>query len=501
LAPVENTKCSSTGLAPEQSAINEKKNNLFLFSHRKIIYPSLLLLILVCGYFLWRARTGQFILSQWWSISPFYLYAYLGVLFLTGLLIFSHLKTYRRLPIENAKSIKQQPAIRHPSNRVGIILLIIILVSLLSHLALPLVYQAGCGGDKWRHLAAEQWLSEGKVYAPAIFGQDKVEWQSFGPIKIPAVLLTGNKTSYAGMWGLTMAISWISGLPLFYVDLWLGLLLWSIFLPLLLYLLAGYFWRNKRWRCLLAFIPILFYPIQFYGGLTLPVSFSFLWFLWVIILFCEYLRVNYCSAEKRNRYLNWVMLISIFSLYFGYVLYLILGLEILLIAWLIKRLVRPSTLVKKQFYKRGRKLKLMIVLILCLIIFSISLPLLDTGYHYSHFKSDINLKYLLKSTGDFINRLVFGQGIFLQSKFVEQDGLIYMNNQEMQQSSQLVNFIPWPFLLTPLVWLFVIWGIIKIKRMRYPRIGYLLFIFLCLTLINQFIGANLMEGSHLFTKR
>lgn len=82
------------------------------------------------------------------------------------------------------------------------ILFIIIAHSFLLHAYLPAVYETGFGGDKWRHLASENYIMTGEVYQPSLLG--KVEYAKFGPFKLPAVLISGNKTSYGQQWALTI---------------------------------------------------------------------------------------------------------------------------------------------------------------------------------------------------------------------------------------------------------------------------------------------------------
>ncbi|MDD5626224.1 MAG: hypothetical protein PHG83_03595, partial [Patescibacteria group bacterium] len=150
----------------------------------KFIFVLFGLAYIFCWFLLFRARTGADIRSPWTVIHPFYLYGWLFIIFIIGLLIFSkcRLKTF---------------------------LFFIILTSLLLHSYLLVTYQTGFGGDKWRHLGAEQWLMDGHIYTPALFGE-QISYKQLGPIKIPEVFIAGNKTSYANMWGMTIALSWLT---------------------------------------------------------------------------------------------------------------------------------------------------------------------------------------------------------------------------------------------------------------------------------------------------
>ena len=98
-------------------------------------------------FFIFHARTGVYILSPWDALSSFTLMLFFVITFLVVKMIFSN------------KSI-------------GLVLAVIILFSYMTHMYLPVVYETGFGGDKWRHLGAEVWVQEGNIYTPSIWGQE-----------------------------------------------------------------------------------------------------------------------------------------------------------------------------------------------------------------------------------------------------------------------------------------------------------------------------------------
>ena len=202
---------------------NQKENNISeIFENKKIsklFFISFLILYLLSFYLLFQARTGKFILSPWEVIQPVYIYIF-------GLLCFLVLRFIL---------LKQDWRLS---------LLFIILLSILLHSYLPIVYQTGFGGDKWRHLASEKWLQEGNIYSPALFGEE-IQWQKIGPIKIPAVFIIGNKSSYASQWALTSVFSWIFKIDVFWIDLLLGLILCSLFIPIFFFLFDNFLQMEK----------------------------------------------------------------------------------------------------------------------------------------------------------------------------------------------------------------------------------------------------------------
>ena len=125
-------------------------------------------LALIAVNVLFYARTGDYILSPWYKIHPLYSYLFIALSFFCLLVIFSKCK-------------------------LRTILLVIILHSFLLHSYLPIVYETGFGGDKWRHVAAEKWLDQGKIYSPSLFGEEERSYVGIGPFAIPEVFVVGNQ--------------------------------------------------------------------------------------------------------------------------------------------------------------------------------------------------------------------------------------------------------------------------------------------------------------------
>jgi len=440
----------------KESSLQEIKNNWGI-NFPKFFYPLFFICYLLAFIFLFRARTGKFILSPWTVISPFYLYLWMIIAFITGVMIFSREKTIK-------------------------ILFFIILASILLHAYLPIVYQGGFGGDRWRHIAAEKWLMEENIYSPALF-EKKIQLQQIWKIKIPKVFVVGNKTSYSNMWGLAIALSWLLNINIFSIDLLLGFLLSSIFLPLLLFKFGQFFCKRKQFLLLLSFIPSCFFPFQFYGSITIPNTFGFLVFLFSLILFLSL--INKESVRKRNKILFFFFLLIL--LYFNYILYLFIFLELSFLLWLF----RTSSI------KRKRKI---ILVIFCLFFLIFFIPLLDTFNGFSHF-NPVNIKEISKRLIDFSKRLLISQAIFPRIFQMEQDNWLYMEKGLTLNRSTLTNLLPWSYVLTPIFWLFLIYGIYKLKEIKEKEIAYLLIIFLFIILANQFIASYFMKGNHIFSKR
>ena len=444
---------------PEQISLeSEIKTEEATVKLKKIVYFIWVIVFVFSLFLLFYARTGEYIRSPWTVIHPLYIYAWLGLIIFLGLLVFSKIR------------------LKH-------FLLILILTSLLFHAYLLIPYQAGFGGDKWRHIGAEKMLMQGKVYEPVLFGEN-VSYAQLGPLKIPEVLVAGNKTSYANMWGLTIALSWLTGIDIFYLDLVLGFLLFSIFLPFLLLKFGLFFSRKKEFLFLFILMPFCFYPFQAYGSITVPMTFSFLLFLFSLIFINKYL-----TQKNHSPKLLLALIFLIPFLYFSYLVYLILFLQILVLAILIKNI----KLNKKVF------IPVLIVFFLILLIF---IPALETYNHYSWLKTETPLK---EQAGEMIKEfpvsLLFSKAIFPRIYGLEQDNWLYATINRDLSRSALFDVLPWVFILTPLVWLLVIFGFIQFRKLRDSNLGMLFGLMLVVVLINQMISSYFMEGNHLLSKR
>lgn len=390
---------------------------------------------LLAFFLLIKARTGENLVSPWQVISPYYLYLWLVISFFTALFVFSRKK-------------------------IITILLIIILSSLLLHAYLPIVHENNFGVDRWRQLGAERRLIFGQIESPSLFGE-KIKYKKIGPISLPEVFFTANKLSYASNWGLTIGLSWLTSIDIFYLDLFLIFILWSIFLPILTFKLVDLIFDNKKIALLTAFCTLIPFPFQTDGAITLPKTVSFLFFIFALIIILKYLK-----GEKK---LLPFVIFLFFLLYFHYLLFLILTLEIFVFGLILK------TQPKKLWFKK-------IILIFLFIVFSLSLVFLDRLSQTSFFQykiSEIFQIFPLKIK-DFIKKIILGQ-------------YFYSFNQNQALFPLSFNLI---FII--LAWFLVIIGLIKGWK---KNLGKLLGIFLIILIFNQFFSVSLMKNYRLLARR
>ncbi|HPO11128.1 MAG TPA: hypothetical protein PLM63_00895 [bacterium] len=211
------------------------------------------------------------------------------------------------------------------------ILLVIILASFVLHSNIPILYQKGNGGagDRYRFLANEEILRDGDAVKPILIGdKDSIDYKNIGNIKIPEVLVSGNKQSYGNKWGIDIILSYILNKDLIQIDTWIVYILWSIFIPIIFYNLFKVFNNsNDKLALLFSASPLLLNVFQFNGSVSYPISINFIIFIFFFFLFLNKIKEKK-SIDKEKIILG--ALITII-LYFNYIVFLFIWLIFLFI--------------------------------------------------------------------------------------------------------------------------------------------------------------------------
>ncbi len=205
------------------------------------------------------------------------------------------------------------------------ILLFIILVSFVLHSNIPILYQKGNGGagDRYRFLANEEILKDGDPVKPILIGdKNNIDYKKIGGIKIPEVLVSGNKQSYGNKWGIDIILSYILNKDLIQIDTWVVYILWSIFIPIIFYNLFKLFNNNDKLAMLFSASPLLLNVFQFNGSVSYPISINFIIFIFLFFLFLNKIKEKK-DIDKEKIILG--ILITIF-LYFNYIVFLFIWL-------------------------------------------------------------------------------------------------------------------------------------------------------------------------------
>lgn len=439
------------------------------------------------AFFIFHSRTGVYILSPWAALSSFTLMLFFGLVFLLGYMVFTR-------------------------GSVKLVLGLIILFSYLSHAYLPVVYETGFGGDKWRHLGAEEWLQEGNIYTPSIWGEERSNIY-FGPIAVPEALVAGNKTSYASQWASTIFLSESLGVSLFWVDLLLVFALWSLFLPLILYWFGRLVFdegpppgpllgkEGERIGLLFAFLPTLFYTFQSEGAITIPVSFGHLFFFFVLLVWAHY------ATEGRRSTLVAASFFS-FAFYWGYILnFFALALfGILAVGW------RKLFMERNHWYKlklkfgfSDRRIALRDKTIFGLLVIAsvFAIPFLELFQGLSSYApGSLSIPGVIDALADAFGRLSGFIGIVVPPDFIDQGNFLYNQSKESLSRLPLFSYRIVPFIVSMGAWLVICWALYRLlRRKRERRVIVLLAVLFGVTLGAYFISWSFTEGVHILARR
>jgi hypothetical protein len=426
-------------------------------------------------FFIFHARTGVYILSPWDALSSFVIMLFFVLTFLVVRMIFSY-------------------------RGIGLVLTVIVLFSYMTHLYLPAVYETGFGGDKWRHLGAIEWLQEGNVYTPSIWGENRSNIH-FGPIGVPEALVAGNKTSYAGQWSVTIFLAESLAIDMFWIDLLLVFLLWSLFLPLILYQFGKLLFENERLGLLFAFLPTLFYTFQSEGAITIPVSFGHLFFFFVLLTWMYYVK------EGKRATLVAASTFSVFF-YWGYILnfFVLIGIGILSYAY------RRLFLEKSHWYKFKLKFgfsdtrlairdKTIFAMLIVVSLFAI--PFLEVFQGLSgYLPGSVSAVGLLDAFANSFGRLSGFIGVIVPPDFIDQGNFLYNQTKESLSRLPLFSYRVVPFVVSMLVWTIIIWGMYRLlKKYQDNKVLVFLVVLFGISLGSFFISWSFTQGVHILARR
>ena len=371
-------------------------------------------------------QTGNYLSSPWQVLPLEYLFLILVLLIIVFSLVFS-------------------------KKKVWLILVSIIIASFLMHSYL-LVYADGFGGDRWRHLGAENRILSEMVYQPTLL-TNNIWYKAVLGVNIPRALIAGPKISYGFEWSLAIIVYKISHLNIFILDKYLILFLWSLFVPLVAFVLALQIRDKKNQAILASALTLIFYILQYYGSQTLPISFSALYFLFLISCFLAYLK------NKQNIILAFLIFLTVLS-YFGYSLAFII--LIISLVWLLTISLKP---LKKYFI---------------FIILSSSIFLVEIISSFSNLKKQFSI------------------GEIVTNVFVKGNFLFFEHGQFLPMATRY-----WPIL--SLVISLILGGILVIsifKMLKEKRAPYTFLVGLSLILfINYLLSWIFLDGLHTLTRR
>jgi len=226
----------------------------------KMFYGFFGLALMALGLIFLSVKSG-YLLSPWQTLN----YWYVAVIFLLAVNLMYAIFSVRKDKL---------------------VVILIILFSFVLHSYL-LVYGAGFGGDRFRHLGSEYRLLDG------IEGSLSEKWSrttNLFSLAVPANLVNGSQLSYGFNWSISAVMSRLSGIDVFYLDQILMIFFWSIFLTIIFYAAAKTLGTSSRVARLTAAMPLFLYILQYYGSLALPASYGALIAVFMLAYWLAYLK-------------------------------------------------------------------------------------------------------------------------------------------------------------------------------------------------------------------
>lgn len=303
-------------------------------------------------YLLSHSHSTGNLVTPWQTIDHFYIYIFAFATLLLAGLIFSRLPT-------------------------AALLVLCIIHGALLHSYLPLTHELFYGADQWRHVAVEERLVAGRPLIAAKLSAPAATLD--GKVIINASGLSVSTLAYSSFWGESALIARITKFDLITVNKWLLPILWSLFLPIMLFKIG----RTLGWseQASLFFVWLGFLPFtwQAVGSLTLPVGSGFLIWLLSVILLLKRIK------QPNQRQLPFLLFFGFLS-FFGYTLYLILF-------WLGWGVAEGVVRLKGE-----KKLKIFLVSFTVLLA-ALLIPTVEFVTHYSAFSSGVRWLHQVKEVG------------------------------------------------------------------------------------------------------
>jgi hypothetical protein len=427
----------------EAEMFNEKFDVLEEVPQPKIGVLLVIILSLVGFCLLFVSRSAGRLATPWQAIGTDYIYVFGAAVILTGLLIFSKLKT-------------------------KIVLFLLVLVTLLLHSYLPLTHKLIYGADGWRHMAVESAVLNERKADIVVFGADDSVIQKINP----------GRFSYSQLWGISTVISRLLNIPLLAVNKWLLPVVWSLVFPLLMYEIGIALGWTKKESLLFSWVGLLPFAWQAAGSFTLPVNLGFLVMLFCIVLILHRLKL----ARKEQAALLAIILVLSF---FNYILYLLF----IALAWILAELINKyGHSAGNKFYK-----------IICLLGVSVFVPAVELLFGYSKFDPGLNW------TGQIKQLLGNFSAYYLSAGSRPHDittGNIIFN--QTPAYAFVANFFTqwrwWLIIFSLALLIAAVAGIVSLLRRREPENAWL-GIF-CAGVLGSYVLSNyFLAGEHLLARR
>jgi hypothetical protein len=300
-------------------------------------------------------------------------------------------------------------------------LVFVLAYSAVAHLFRYIIYAVMTGSDMWDNLITAWWIHSGGTISP----QSNLYY-----------LITSGNNAYLGLWGINVSVSRITGIDLYSLYPYIGLLL-AFFVPLVLYQIVKLLLNNDTYALLVSLLCFFLYDTFIWLSLSSANGLGFLTMLFSLLFWITYLK-----KEKMSIFLPLLMTLA------GILAYPLTGIYTVMIALL-------SISIKR--WGLGRKV-IVIGFLSCAVI-----PLYDVSTRLVTF---------------------IYSGAFPVPNFISV-GALFNNLVFLSQRSGLNNLLNIPYLI---VYLLVGIGIIAGRRQVKRGIYWLLLILLVAVLFGEAYG-------------
>ncbi|MFB6225802.1 MAG: hypothetical protein ABEJ02_00445 [Candidatus Paceibacteria bacterium] len=239
-------------------------NNYLLFTaHNSLLYLYGLIWV-AAAYFLSLSGGSQVFHTPWHSISETFVYLFLLLTIILGAILLS-------------------------KHRSKVVLMVIIAHSLLVHAYLPVSHNQPWGGDVWRHIGFEKILQSEQPIRPTLFNED-IKTVNIASLQVPELFTHSQKFSYSFSWGVISSLGLLLKIPLTVLHKWLLPVLWSVAVPIILFQIGLVLYKSVRQALFLSVFSLIPFSFQALGSITLPVSFGYLSFFMLLLMWLLYLQ-------------------------------------------------------------------------------------------------------------------------------------------------------------------------------------------------------------------
>ena len=431
----------------------------YIINNRTIIKAELIsfLIFLMLGFYaLNSASTGEIVISLWDKIPNVYVYIVIVETFLILTILLSNIDYRIRLSFLS-------------------------MFFLMQHSYMPIIYQMGYGGDMWSELAYSRQLFNEGSFGWTLFEGVGLgpKYLSLGPVLVPAAFFTKSEISSVG---LSYMLHSITNIDMLVIHKWLSPIMWSFFIPIILYLIGLKVFKKREGALLLGFLPSLFYFMIVFGSHTLSFSICMVFFVFYILC--------YISIDKMTKTTAIAMFSLSISFIFQHILFFTLSIFFISIVAVVK--------VSISFRAHSKRFIFILTSFLSALL-SLFIPYLDAVFNRSSIFSEITATTLVGAIKRWLIDMS-GMIAFISPFYTANDPVPLHAIKNTNTYKFAFGFGALRGTVVIMLWMFAIIGVVYLYRKRFG--SFLpLFSLLIITQLSTFIGWYLMEGLPLGVNR